>query len=58
MKIIYKKANDFDDYIVGIFQENDNTYTALTGTVSKNFKTVNGAKRFLEKRGYKIGAVA
>lgn len=59
MKIIYKKATDFDDFVVGIFEENDGSFTALTATQSKTFKTIKGAKRFLENRGVKlIGVVA
>ncbi len=58
MKIIYRKSTDFDDYVVGIFQEKDGSFLALTDYQSKNFKTLKGAKRFLEQRGYKVGVVA
>ena len=59
MKIIYKNDNDFDGYVVGIFEEKDGTFTALTATVSKNFKTLKGAIKFIQQRtGNKIGVVA
>ncbi len=30
----------------GVFKNNDGTYTALTFTSSKTFKTLNGAKKW------------
>ena len=53
-KIIIQKDSDFDGYVIGIFEQNNGTFQALTPTTSKEFKTLNGAKRFLIKRGYKI----
>lgn len=58
MKVIYKQDKDFDGYVVGIFEENDGSYLALTATKSKNFKTLNGAKKFIEKyTGLTIGVI-
>jgi hypothetical protein len=37
---------------VGINAESDGTFTALTLTASKNFKTERGAEKWLAKRGY------
>ena len=34
----------------GISKNSDGTYTALTFTQSKTFKTLNGAKKWLAKR--------
>jgi len=34
----------------GISKNNDGTYTALTFSQSKTFKTVKGAEKWLEKR--------
>lgn len=34
----------------GVFQETDGTFTAMTFTASKNFKTEAGAIRWLAKR--------
>ena len=34
----------------GIAKNNDGTYTALTFTQSKTFKTLNGAEKWLAKR--------
>jgi hypothetical protein len=34
----------------GISKNNDGTFTALTFTQSKTFKTLNGAKKWLAKR--------
>lgn len=34
----------------GIHKNNDGTFTALTFTQSKTFKTERGAKKWLEKR--------
>lgn len=39
---------------VGIFQNNDGTYTAMTYTESKDFKTIKGAEKFLTRRGYDV----
>ena len=35
----------------GMFKENDGTWTALTYSQSKNFKTEKGAEKWLQKRG-------
>lgn len=35
----------------GIIRENDGTYTALTFSASRNFKTERGAARWLAARG-------
>ena len=53
-KIIIKADKDFDGYVIGIFEQKDGTFQALTPTISKDFKTLAGAKRFLINRGYKI----
>ena len=34
----------------GIYQETDGTFTAMTFTRSKNFKTLKGAERWLERQ--------
>jgi hypothetical protein len=34
-----------------IIEENDGTYTAMSFTASKNFKTRKGAEKWLAKRG-------
>lgn len=34
----------------GVSKNSDGTYTALTFTQSKTFKTLNGAKKWLAKR--------
>lgn len=58
MKVIYKQDKDFDGYVIGIFEEKDGSYLALTATKSKNFKTLNGAKKFIEKyTGLTIGVI-
>ena len=42
MNTILKSAeHGFDDYQVGIFKENDGSFTALTNYRSKTFKTYN-----------------
>ena len=35
----------------GMYREYDGTWTALTFTQSKNFKTERGAEKWLQKRG-------
>lgn len=37
---------------VGIFQDKDGTFTAMTYGSSKDFKTVKGAEKWLKNRGY------
>jgi len=53
-RIIIKADKDFDGYVIGIFEQKDGTFQALTPTVSREFKTLAGAKRFLKSRGYKV----
>lgn len=53
-RIIIKTDKDFDGYVIGIFEQKNGTFQALTPTISKEFKTLAGAKRFLQNRGYKI----
>ena len=38
----------------GIFLNSDGTFTAMTFTASKTFKTAAGAKRWLARRGYEV----
>ena len=38
--------------VSGISANTDGTYTALTPTISKDFKTVKGAAAWLAKRGF------
>jgi len=52
-KIVYKEDKDYDGSVVGIFEDEHGEYQALTPTVSKTFKTIKGAEKFLEGRGYK-----
>lgn len=52
--IIIKNDKDFDGYVIGIFEQNDGTFQALTATKSKSFKTLAGAKRFMINLGYKV----
>lgn len=54
IKIIIKKDKDFDGSVTGIFEQKDGTFLALTPSISKEFKTLNGAKRFLQNRGVKV----
>ncbi len=37
---------------LGVADNNDGTFTALTHSSSKTFKTYNGAAKWLAKRGY------
>jgi hypothetical protein len=37
---------------IGVERNNDGTFTALTLTASKTFKTEDGAARWLAARGY------
>jgi hypothetical protein len=34
----------------GIFKNSDGTYTAMTFTQSKEFKTLNGAKKWMQRK--------
>ena len=40
-----------DTIATGIFENDDGTFTALTFSASKNFKTYAGAARWLARRG-------
>jgi len=52
-KIIYQENNE--SVALGIFPNNDGTFTAMTYSQSKTFKTFNGAKKWYEnKTGKKI----
>lgn len=50
MKLVYFTDKDYDGYTIGVYEQNDGTYLALTGTWSKSFKTLNGAIKALNKR--------
>lgn len=52
LRIVYKEDKDPDGSIVGIFEDEHGEYQALTPTVSKTFKTISGAERFLASRGF------
>lgn len=39
-----------ESLVSGVAKNSDGTYTALTFTQSKTFKTLNGAKKWLAKR--------
>ena len=47
----YNLTNN-ETYAAGIVKNIDKTYTALTPTTSKDFKTVKGAAAWLAKRGF------
>ena len=40
-----------DTIATGVFENDDGTFTALTFSASKNFKTYAGAARWLARRG-------
>jgi len=53
MKIYsYKKDSSNGDNLVSIL-EKEGLFTAITRTDSKDFKSLDSAKRWLAKRGYK-----
>lgn len=55
MKVVkvYKEGDSMTDLpAVGIYQNNDGEYIAITYTTSKSYKTLKGAERFMKKRGY------
>lgn len=52
IKIIYFKDKDFDGSNVGIYEQKDGSFLAMTFTKSKEFKTLNGAKKFMAKYGF------
>lgn len=41
--------NNNESVALGVFSNNDGTFTALTYSQSKNFKTLNGAVKWYEK---------
>ena len=41
--------------IIGVFRDSDNTFTALTHSASKSFKTRKGAESWLTRRLIKLG---
>ena len=49
----YTTTNDLnnDTIATGIFENGDGTFTALTFSASKDFKTYAGAARWLARRG-------
>lgn len=52
MKIIDYKNFDLD--LKGsIMLNGENDYIAVTASVSKSFRTLNGARKFMEKKGYR-----
>ena len=52
-KIIYQENNE--SVALGVFPNHDGTFTAMTYSQSKTFKTLNGAKKWYEsKTGKKI----
>lgn len=54
IKIIIKKDKDFDGSITGIFEQKDGSFLVLTPSVSKEFKTLSGAKKFFKNRGIEL----
>ena len=49
-KVVLFNDRDFDGYTVGIFEEKDGSFTAMTATWSKNYKTFKGAVRGIAPR--------
>ena len=49
-KVVLFNDRDFDGYTVGIFEEKDGSFTAMTATWSKNYKTFKGAIKGLSSR--------
>jgi hypothetical protein len=43
-----------ESIVVGIFEESDGTFLALTFSESKSFKTYKGARAWLLRRGVKV----
>ena len=52
MNTIFYQDKDFDGASVGIYKNNDGTFTAMTRTQSKDFKTYKGAEKWMKVRGY------
>ena len=46
------KMNNNESFVLGVFPQQDGTFTALTFTASRNFKTRAGAEKWLVKRGF------
>ncbi|ENL7178775.1 DUF1391 family protein [Escherichia coli] len=42
-------SRDLQEPVCGVFPNQDGTFTAMTYTKSKTFKTENGARRWLER---------
>lgn len=38
--LIVKAGKDFDGYVIGIFDQTDGTFQALTPVISREFKTL------------------
>ena len=52
-KIVHQENNE--SVALGVFSNNDGTFTAMTYSQSKDFKTLKGAKKWYEsKTGKKI----
>lgn len=47
-KIIYQENNE--SVALGVFPNHDGTFTALTYSNSKTFKTLNGALKWYERK--------
>ena len=47
MNTIFQQDKDFDGASVGIYKNNDGTFTAMTRAQSRNFKTYKGAEKNL-----------
>ena len=52
IKIVYVNDKDFDGASAGIFEQKNGLFLAMTYTKSKEFKTLNGAKKFMAKYGF------
>lgn len=57
-KIYFYKDKDFDGCNVGIFEQKNGEFLAITFSVSKTFKTLRGAINFMQKRGFNMGVVS
>ena len=47
-KVIYQENNE--SVALGVFPNNDGTFTAMTYSQSKTFKTLNGAKKWYKNK--------
>lgn len=52
IKIVYVNDKDFDGASAGIFEQKNGLFLAMTYTKTKEFKTLNGAKKFMAKYGF------